>query len=148
MLTSFQRIKLPFESQYPFFQSFGPASFSEKIFLNFFKIPLAFWSEVWYHSFRCGSVGIGRRARLRILCPLGRVSSSLIFRIRLQNIVSFAEVAELADAHGSGPCGSNTLWVRLPSSAGCKQAFEPAFFTHFLPGFYLNFTFIYYTVTT
>ena len=29
-----------------------------------------------------------------------------------------AEVAELADAHGSGPCGSNTLWVRLPSSAG------------------------------
>ncbi len=28
-----------------------------------------------------------------------------------------AEVAELADAHGSGPCGRNTLWVRLPSSA-------------------------------
>ncbi len=26
-------------------------------------------------------------------------------------------MAELADAHGSGPCGSNTLWVRLPSSA-------------------------------
>ena len=25
-------------------------------------------------------------------------------------------MAELADAHGSGPCGSNTLWVRLPSS--------------------------------
>ncbi len=33
-----------------------------------------------------------------------------------------AEVAELADAHGSGPCGSNTLWVRLPSSAGeCER---------------------------
>ena len=30
---------------------------------------------------------------------------------------AYAEVAELADAHGSGPCGSNTLWVRLPSSA-------------------------------
>ena len=28
-----------------------------------------------------------------------------------------AEVVELADAHGSGPCGSNTLRVRLPSSA-------------------------------
>ena len=28
-----------------------------------------------------------------------------------------AEVAELADAHGSGPCGRNTLRVRLPSSA-------------------------------
>ena len=30
-------------------------------------------------------------------------------------------MAELADAHGSGPCGSNTLRVRLPSSAGDKQ---------------------------
>ena len=147
MLTSFQRIKLPFGSHYPFFQSFGPASFSEKNFLNFFKIPLAFWSEVWYHSFRCGSVGIGRRARLRILCPFRACE----FKSHLPHLltkVSFAEVAELADAHGSGPCGSNTLWVRLPSSAGCRQAFEPAFFTHFLPGFYLNFTFIYYTVTT
>ena len=28
-----------------------------------------------------------------------------------------AEVAELADAHGSGPCGSNTLRVQVPSSA-------------------------------
>ena len=34
---------------------------------------------------------------------------------------AYAEVAELADAHGSGPCGSNTLRVRLPSSAGFKQ---------------------------
>ena len=33
-----------------------------------------------------------------------------------------AEVAELADAHGSGPCGSNTLWVRLPSSALQKMS--------------------------
>ena len=32
-----------------------------------------------------------------------------------------AEVAELADAHGSGPCGSNTLRVRLPSSALVKE---------------------------
>ena len=29
----------------------------------------------------------------------------------------FAGVAELADAHGSGPCGSNTLWVQVPSPA-------------------------------
>ena len=28
-----------------------------------------------------------------------------------------AEVAELADAHGSGPCGSNTVRVQVPSSA-------------------------------
>ena len=31
-------------------------------------------------------------------------------------------MAELADAHGSGPCGSNTLWVRLPSSALQKMS--------------------------
>lgn len=30
---------------------------------------------------------------------------------------AFAEVAELADAHGSGPCGSNTVRVQVPSSA-------------------------------
>ena len=23
----------------------------------------------------------------------------------------------MADAHGSGPCGSNTVWVQVPSSA-------------------------------
>ena len=28
-----------------------------------------------------------------------------------------AEVAELADAHGSGPCGSNTMRVQVSSSA-------------------------------
>ena len=26
-------------------------------------------------------------------------------------------MAELADAHGSGPCGSNTVWVQVPSPA-------------------------------
>ena len=40
----------------------------------------------------------------------------------------FAEVAELADAHGSGPCGSNTLWVRLPSSASVKAENEGSSF--------------------
>ena len=28
-----------------------------------------------------------------------------------------AEVAELADAHGSGPCDSNIMRVQVPSSA-------------------------------
>ncbi len=28
-----------------------------------------------------------------------------------------AEMAELADAHGSGPCGSNTMRVQVPLSA-------------------------------
>ena len=31
--------------------------------------------------------------------------------------IRFAGVAELADAHGSGPCGSNTVWVQVPSPA-------------------------------
>ncbi len=26
----------------------------------------------------------------------------------------------MADAHGSGPCGSNTVWVQVPSPAGKK----------------------------
>ena len=29
----------------------------------------------------------------------------------------FAEVAELADAQASGACGSNIVWVQVPSSA-------------------------------
>ena len=40
-----------------------------------------------------------------------------IFFVEFLYKLFLAEVAELADAHGSGPCGSNTLWVRLPSSA-------------------------------
>ena len=32
-------------------------------------------------------------------------------------VLRFAGVAELADAHGSGPCGSNTVWVQVPSPA-------------------------------
>ena len=58
--------------------------------------------------------------------PQGRVGSSPIFRIFYVLCLGFltwrdadiyAEVAELADAHGSGPCGGNTLWVQVPSSA-------------------------------
>ena len=56
-----------------------------------------------------GSVGIGRRARLRILWPLGRVGSSPIFRIQrvwalLKKFIRFAEVSELADEQDSGSC--------------------------------------------
>ena len=32
-----------------------------------------------------------------------------------------AEVAELADAHGSGPCDSNIMRVQVPSSAPAKR---------------------------
>ena len=48
-----------------------------------------------------GSAGIGRQARLRILCPYRRVGSSPIFRIIYyvisKNLISHAEVLELAD---------------------------------------------------
>ena len=33
------------------------------------------------------------------------------------NIHLFAEMAELADAYGSGPCGSDTMRVQVPLSA-------------------------------
>ena len=51
------------------------------------------------------------------------LSGIIIFVVQEKFGATNAEVAELADAHGSGPCGSNTLWVRLPSSAGRKQEF-------------------------
>ena len=35
----------------------------------------------------------------------------------------FADVAELADAHGSGPCGSNSMQVQVLSSA--VNAYNP-----------------------
>ena len=41
-------------------------------------------------------------------------------------------MAELADAHGSGPCGSNTLWVRLPSSASVKTESKGSSFFCFI----------------
>ena len=33
------------------------------------------------------------------------------------NSICQAEMAELADAHGSGPCGSNTMRVQVPFPA-------------------------------
>ena len=49
------------------------------------------------------------------------MSGIIIFVVQEKFGAANAEVAELADAHGSGPCGSNTLRVRLPSSAGDEQ---------------------------
>ncbi len=49
--------------------------------------------------------------------------------------MQYAEVAELADAQASGACGSNTVWVQVPSSAletrkasrmGCFFCFQEA----------------------
>ena len=41
----------------------------------------------------------------------------LTFTDKWCNIHLFAEMAELADAHGSGPCGSDTMRVQVPLSA-------------------------------
>ena len=38
-----------------------------------------------------------------------------------------AEVAELADAHGSGPCDSNIMRVQVPSSARKEYFFDEKF---------------------
>ena len=56
------------------------------------------------------------------LTNLGKVVIIYLLFWSIWFIWQSAEVAELADAHGSGPCGSNTLWVRLPSSACCLVA--------------------------
>ena len=39
-------------------------------------------------------------------------------------LMLYAEVAELVDAHGSGPCESNLLRVQVPSSALGFMAFH------------------------
>ena len=35
--------------------------------------------------------------------------------------ILFAGVAELADAQASGACGSNTVWVQVPSPAFTEE---------------------------
>ena len=60
------------------------------------------------------------------------VEGSLLLTLcRKYNKISelYAEVAELVDAHGSGPCGSNPLRVQVPSSARWKIRYPRA-----LPG--------------
>ena len=52
----------------------------------------------------------------------------------------FAEMAELADAHGSGPCGSDTMRVQVPLSAlnGAKP--NPVYFFKKVFAVVVNFT--------
>ena len=37
-------------------------------------------------------------------------------------------MAELADAQASGACGSNIVWVQVPSPASKKESFSDSFF--------------------
>ena len=48
--------------------------------------------------------------------------------LRICYTVSVAEVAELADAHGSGPCDSNVMRVQVPSSARLQETDRFLFF--------------------
>ena len=41
----------------------------------------------------------------------------LYYIFRELRLTKDAEVAELADAQASGACGSNIVWVQVPSSA-------------------------------
>ena len=41
----------------------------------------------------------------------------LTFEAKYVKIYLFAGVVELADAQASGACGSNTVWVQVPSPA-------------------------------
>ena len=45
----------------------------------------------------------------------------------------FAEMAELADAHGSGPCDSNIMRVQVPFSARLKSLILGTFFLPIFP---------------
>ena len=57
----------------------------------------------------------------------------LIYRVLY--LLCQAEVAELADAQASGACGSNIVWVQVPSSAYLKTGnlvFKISRFCHFI----------------
>ena len=76
----------------------------------------------------CGYGGIGRRAWFRS----HHVGELAKFRIILQkNTKNFinADMAELADAHGSGPCESNFMQVQVLLSAPKGQLSELSLFS-------------------
>ena len=50
--------------------------------------------------------------RISLYLLLGLMSTKLLYYK-----MTYAEMAELADAHGSGPCDSNIMRVQVPSSA-------------------------------
>ena len=62
-----------------------------------------------------GRIGINRISR-RFFLAFDWNRDYLFFSLRSMNTKN-AEVAELVDAHGSGPCGGNLVGVRLPPSA-------------------------------
>ena len=64
--------------------------------------------EKQHHMRECWNWQTGKTKDLVGVCSCG-------FKSHLPHD---AEVAELADAHGSGPCESNLMRVQVPSSAG------------------------------
>ena len=51
---------------------------------------------------------------------------------KARHIIKYADVAELADALGSGPSESNFMWVQVPSSAPKINAEWDTFCVYFL----------------
>src|SRR5580693_4212866 len=68
-----------------------------------------------------GDVALGELPAPLVQSIFARVTSSIS-----GSFVSRAEVAELADAHGSGPCTRKGVGVRVPSSAPTSSALMSA----------------------
>ena len=67
---------------------------------------------------KCRYGGIGRRAWFR-LHHVGELAKSRFLLAKIK----YADMAELADAHGSGPCESNFMQVQVLLSAPKKPDF-------------------------
>ena len=106
-----------------------------------------FYKGVWTYIYRTSSqypkirVNLGQRRRIFMyiskswfqhqvlrMARLNCYRWTKLFQILSNSVLTFvwkwdtihfvlAEMAELADAHGSGPCGSNTMRVQVPFSA-------------------------------
>ena len=68
------------------------------------------------------------------------VAIILTFTDKCCKIHLFAEMAELADAHGSGPCDGNIMRVQVPSSALNGAKLNPVYFFKKVFAVVVNFT--------
>ena len=75
---------------------------------------------MWNNSIIRGYGGIGRRVRFR-LHHVGELANPLHYLAKPTYNFIFAGMAELADAHGSGPCESNFMQVQVLSGAPKKS---------------------------
>ena len=75
-------------------------------------------SMEWMQKSRIGGEGcITERGRDKFFPEKIKKVLTIFLIAYIMTIVSFAGVAELADAQASGACGSNIVWVQVPSPA-------------------------------